>query len=356
MKTKGYITLGLLSLPFLLWGYVVFAATTQEFVPGQIPQTLLTNPRNTNQCQHYDASVGTLLWWASRLAFYSGQSTYFVSTLKANATWNTLTIINSTNSQNGTFYANGAPDSSKVYVYNEYWAISSTLSLIPDSFVPPFSLVSNVKPAWVDRVYVWYQQQPTRMIGIPNRRDEVVGQIVHNIRRRSPYRVGNSNDPEYNLAYLEYSWAVPWGIPHAITLNLLFTDTSPTWNRTDNNEYLCESIYVASCWDGITDNYLTGETTLTDWYKWILIDWNIVPWAKLTWSVLPLEECDDGALNGTPESSCSVECKLTGWCGDGTIQNEFEECDYGELNGSDLCTLNCTIPPIDAPVDEAVNE
>lgn len=63
------------------------------------------------------------------------------------------------------------------------------------------------------------------------------------------------------------------------------------------------------------------------------------------------EQCDLGALNGAPGSTCSATCTLNeggGFCGDGVIQNPnsagiAEECDDGELNGEfGMCSTSCT--------------
>ena len=69
----------------------------------------------------------------------------------------------------------------------------------------------------------------------------------------------------------------------------------------------------------------------------------------------PTEECDFGSENGnicTPEYGnscqyCSNSCTLITvngpYCGDGIVNGD-EECDEGENNGSESCTLECTIP------------
>lgn len=66
------------------------------------------------------------------------------------------------------------------------------------------------------------------------------------------------------------------------------------------------------------------------------------------------EECDDGAANGSPSSSCTTDCKkrchtCESECGDGVI-NAGEECDDGAANGtpSSDCDASChkkTQPP-----------
>lgn len=330
-------------------------AQSQTFETGKIPQTILSDIREDAQCQHTDA--GSLVAGAARLAFYNGQYKYIASTLKANDISSVLSIINTTNGQYGGTYPEGAPDSTKVFIYNPYGAFSSTGAALAaaNSYVPDIFLKSNVKPAGIDIVYVWYQDYPTYLLWVPGKRNQVLAQVVHNIRRRSPWNINNGS--AFTYSYLAYSPSVPGGIPGSVTLHPQFINV-PGWDRTDNGEYLCENVYVARCGDAVKDNYLqTWVSASTNGYQGMFVEWGIVPWAKLTGSVLPLEQCDDGANNGTSWSNCNLDCTLkSGWCGDGVVNAWTEECDYGPLNGSDLCTINCSIPPIDAPVDEAVNE
>ena len=70
------------------------------------------------------------------------------------------------------------------------------------------------------------------------------------------------------------------------------------------------------------------------------------------------EECDDGEQNGVPcdpayEGSCEFcteECIIEelegGFCGDGILDEAYEECDDGNNEGGDGCNPNCTIGPI----------
>ena len=51
------------------------------------------------------------------------------------------------------------------------------------------------------------------------------------------------------------------------------------------------------------------------------------------------EECDTGASNGVPGTTCSSVCRLH-WCGDGKLDSG-EECDNGAGNGSGSCTASC---------------
>ncbi|MBF0491647.1 MAG: DUF4215 domain-containing protein [Deltaproteobacteria bacterium] len=58
----------------------------------------------------------------------------------------------------------------------------------------------------------------------------------------------------------------------------------------------------------------------------------------------PGEQCDHGALNGTPGDRCSSTCaSLT--CGDGIVQADLgEQCDHGVANGTqgNSCSSTCT--------------
>ena len=61
------------------------------------------------------------------------------------------------------------------------------------------------------------------------------------------------------------------------------------------------------------------------------------------------EQCDTGANNGKPGTSCSSTCRLN-WCGDG-ILDPGEQCDTGAANGSGACSASCrsvavTRPPV----------
>ena len=62
------------------------------------------------------------------------------------------------------------------------------------------------------------------------------------------------------------------------------------------------------------------------------------------------EQCDNGALNGTPESLCDAQCRLKRppQCGDGVLDRSTEECDLGagfNRNGQDSeCLENCLLP------------
>jgi fibro-slime domain-containing protein len=60
------------------------------------------------------------------------------------------------------------------------------------------------------------------------------------------------------------------------------------------------------------------------------------------------EFCDDGAAQNTGEyGRCNATCTALGpFCGDGIVQEEFEECDNGDnLGGSGGCNPDCTSGP-----------
>ncbi|MEM8605905.1 MAG: DUF4215 domain-containing protein [Myxococcota bacterium] len=60
------------------------------------------------------------------------------------------------------------------------------------------------------------------------------------------------------------------------------------------------------------------------------------------------EFCDDGTAQNTGEyNRCNADCTALGpFCGDGIVQEEFEECDNGEnLGGNNGCNPDCTEGP-----------
>jgi hypothetical protein len=57
--------------------------------------------------------------------------------------------------------------------------------------------------------------------------------------------------------------------------------------------------------------------------------------------VVAPEQCDDGANNGTAQSTCDVHCKIK--CGNG-IKDPGEQCDNGVNDGSyGTCNPDCTL-------------
>jgi fibro-slime domain-containing protein len=60
------------------------------------------------------------------------------------------------------------------------------------------------------------------------------------------------------------------------------------------------------------------------------------------------EKCDDGAMNGSITSHCSVSCTIVPYCGDGDVKAP-EQCDWGQF-GTDPpdyggCSTMCTLGP-----------
>ena len=66
------------------------------------------------------------------------------------------------------------------------------------------------------------------------------------------------------------------------------------------------------------------------------------------WIRTRFEVCDDGAAENTGEyGHCNDSCTDLGpHCGDGIVQEEFEDCDDGEnLGGINGCNSDCTTGP-----------
>jgi fibro-slime domain-containing protein len=81
------------------------------------------------------------------------------------------------------------------------------------------------------------------------------------------------------------------------------------------------------------------------------------------------EQCDDGVNDGT-YGTCTHDCKLAGYCGNGTVEGSDvhgpEQCDNGANNvgldvyakGAGVCTVTCTLAPYcgDGIVEAAFGE
>jgi fibro-slime domain-containing protein len=52
------------------------------------------------------------------------------------------------------------------------------------------------------------------------------------------------------------------------------------------------------------------------------------------------EQCDDGVNDGG-YNKCAPGCTLDEYCGDGMIQEEYEDCDDGNLENGDECPNSC---------------
>ncbi|MBN2344129.1 MAG: DUF4215 domain-containing protein [Deltaproteobacteria bacterium] len=52
------------------------------------------------------------------------------------------------------------------------------------------------------------------------------------------------------------------------------------------------------------------------------------------------EQCDDGVNDGS-YGGCGTDCKLSTYCGDNIVQEEFEDCDDGNFLSGDTCPSSC---------------
>ena len=52
------------------------------------------------------------------------------------------------------------------------------------------------------------------------------------------------------------------------------------------------------------------------------------------------EQCDDGINDGS-YGGCTEDCKLSEFCGDGKVQEPFEDCDDGNFQSGDDCPSSC---------------
>jgi len=56
------------------------------------------------------------------------------------------------------------------------------------------------------------------------------------------------------------------------------------------------------------------------------------------------EECDDGTeLNVGGYGQCNPDCTLGEYCGDGILQEEYEDCDDGDFDNDNQCPISCRI-------------
>ncbi len=98
-------------------------------------------------------------------------------------------------------------------------------------------------------------------------------------------------------------------------------------------------------WFKINNTFYPVNSWVSTWFTPEVCDSNTETWAA----------CVNGTL-----WCCNITCSEFGWgfCGDGIVQEELDEtCDlWVDLNGSNECSIDCLIPPLDAPVDEAVIE
>ncbi|MBN2528596.1 MAG: DUF4215 domain-containing protein [Deltaproteobacteria bacterium] len=54
------------------------------------------------------------------------------------------------------------------------------------------------------------------------------------------------------------------------------------------------------------------------------------------------EQCDDGINDGS-YGGCNEDCTLGAFCGDGVVQDDFEDCDDGNFTDDDDCPSSCRI-------------
>ena len=52
------------------------------------------------------------------------------------------------------------------------------------------------------------------------------------------------------------------------------------------------------------------------------------------------EQCDDGVNDGG-YGGCTADCKLSEYCGDGIVQEPYEQCDDGNFRSGDSCPSSC---------------
>ena len=76
------------------------------------------------------------------------------------------------------------------------------------------------------------------------------------------------------------------------------------------------------------------------------------PPAAATASPAAREQCDDGNTNNN--DGCKNDC-TPNVCGDGFVYRAVEQCDHGALNGTpgDACSATCALPPRTASADLA---
>jgi len=68
-----------------------------------------------------------------------------------------------------------------------------------------------------------------------------------------------------------------------------------------------------------------------------------------------IEQCDDGANNGTLGDPCDGTCHLLPVCGDG-IQEGVEQCDDGNTVGGDGCSSSCRLECVDLSITKTVDQ
>jgi cysteine-rich repeat protein len=98
-----------------------------------------------------------------------------------------------------------------------------------------------------------------------------------------------------------------------------------TWSTVNPNEFLCEGFFCNPFRNA------PSSSSCRSWETMIALE-----------CTGPLrEQCDNGALNGTPGSACSAFCQQAR-CGDGIV-GAGEACDDGNAINNDACTNFCTV-------------
>ncbi len=350
---------------------IVFSANidTQNFQDGFIPQT--TVDKEISQCKN-----------TINFAFYDKQKIKFTSELAGNHINDIWRILNTNQDTNWQNHQAWAPDSTKIYIYNPYWLLSTTDSISnPNSFLSDFLFVSNIKPSWVNKVYVWYQSNFTHILWWSDttledlkskNRWKLAWQIVYEHWIRQPSKVKNN----WQTTYTYTIPTINWFEQKTIKLDLEFSKKYPRvthWNA-------CTNIFVAKCGDGVIDNPDKSGWNSTDWKQWIQTNKGFVKRRKDDFIG---EICDDWEDNWKP-GKCNLTCDgyvnlANERCGDEILQPawtyyngdpdtmSFEECDDGDeesdtdwiTNGDDpelhFCSSICLPTFTEAFVEVFIN-
>lgn len=261
----------------------------QEFSEGTVPQTLLAEPF---PAKHRKKIV--------RKAYYLGQTRYLYSTLY------------NTNNKFLRIFNDGKKQSSKVYVYNPYGALSTTdKQAAPNSFIPDFGFKSNLLPKNVAKVYVAYQNQPTHIAGTAPYREQPAAEVVYEMWRRLPETITTYDPWEYDPDAFDYSYLEYDGKGGKAKTIRALTTYSNNMPRTNNDGFVGVEIYVARCGDGVVDNVNNAAMDMTyNGVKGIYIEKEGV---LAEWSIpdneLINEQCDNGNQNSdTEKGACKTDC------------------------------------------------
>lgn len=293
------------------------------------------------------------------IALYSWQNANFYTTFQGKQSSNVIFIMNNppwatTSGQLAALTNTGRINqTSKLFIYNPYGSMwSNAWPASPNTWIPSFLYTSSVKPDFD----VLSPSTPPVIIPWSNAagslprfysltgRAELQGQIVHNIWRWQPLtwwtqsRSDTNTLPYWFLQYPDFNDTDYVGYS-----SLLFTSWGsaydpafPYWNSpssyhyaryrnngpvttgqdiTQDREFLCNNIYVASCGDWFVDDPTGQYTALANWYNWIVTtDRWLVNWTFGTWFQ---EVCDPGNVwLGIPAAwinpnteQCAADCQ-----------------------------------------------